>query len=294
MKILRLADEQAASSDAMSGQSCRPDTSLRASEVSSDGAQRHPIATATLTGSAALHPGYGPTPPRPCFAAPSTRRPPCGFGRKVRWPRRACRRRSAPDRTSGCRGCAARELRMIGIAARRSRRQPLHRAAHTSPAPGRARSRPRAARPTACAAPSVTRCSSSATNGLGAREQRHQFAATRRRRRAPASCRSVPPCPLLHRGAGDREHVVAGFLRHRPGAVEPFLHAARAGIVGRRRKAEIAELLAQLAEELRRFRQRLHRIERIEQPPFAGGARHELRDALRALAAARHRADRSG
>ena len=49
------------------------------------------------------------------------------------------------------------------------------------------------------------------------------------------------------------------------------------------------ELIAQLGEEFCGFRQGLHGIEGIEQTPLAGRARHELRDALRALSAARER-----
>ena len=62
----------------------------------------------------------------------------------------------------------------------------------------------------------------------------------------------------------------------------------------RRRPARDCQLLAQLGQEFGRFRQRLHRVEGIEQPALVRGARHELRDALRALAAARHRSDRIG
>ena len=79
-----------------------------------------------------------------------------------------------------------------------------------------------------------------------------------------------------------------------PRAGEPFLHPARAGIVGRRGKPEIAELAAQLGQEFGRLRQRLHGIEGIKQAALAGGPRHELRDSLRALAVARHRSDRIG
>src|SRR5262249_24764979 len=56
----------------------------------------------------------------------------------------------------------------------------------------------------------------------------------------------------------------------------------------------IAELVGELAQEFRRLRQRLHRIERIEQAALGRGARHELGDALRAVAAARARADDVG
>ena len=131
--------------------------------------------------------------------------------------------------------------------------------------------------------------------GLGAR-----FSSAINSRQLEVGMRSgcLPPLPglgpVLDRRAGDRGDVVAGLPRHGAGAGEPFLHAARAGVVGGGRKPEIAELLAQLGQKLGRLRQRLHGIEGIEQAAFAGGSRHELRDALRALAAPGHRADRVG
>ena len=123
-------------------------------------------------------------------------------------------------------------------------------------------------------------------------QQRHQLAAARRRyplRRLAALLRLRP---ILDGGAGDGENVAARLLRHRPGACEPLLNPARAGIVGGGRQSQIAELVAQLVQKLRRFGQRLHRIEGIEQAALARGSRHELRNPLRALAAARHRPDR--
>jgi hypothetical protein len=53
-------------------------------------------------------------------------------------------------------------------------------------------------------------------------------------------------------------------------------------------------LLAQLVEKLGRLRQRLHRIEGIQQAAFVRRSRHELRNPLRAVAAARHRPHRIG
>src|SRR5262249_18780460 len=73
-----------------------------------------------------------------------------------------------------------------------------------------------------------------------------------------------------------------------------FAQPSRAGIVGGGGKPEIAELVGELAQKFRRLRQRLHRIERIEQAALGGGARHELGDALGAVAAARTRADHAG
>jgi hypothetical protein len=77
-------------------------------------------------------------------------------------------------------------------------------------------------------------------------------------------------------------------------STEPVLHALRTGVVGGGREPEIAEFGAQLAQKLGRFRQRLGRIERIEQKTLGGRRRHELRDALRTLAAAGHGAHRIG
>jgi hypothetical protein len=71
-------------------------------------------------------------------------------------------------------------------------------------------------------------------------------------------------------------------------STEPVQHALRTGVVGGGREPEIAEFGAQLAQKLGRFRQRLGRIKRIEQKTLGGRRRHELRDALRTLAAAGH------
>ena len=122
-------------------------------------------------------------------------------------------------------------------------------------------------------------------------KQRHQFAAARCCRTLRHFSGAPGFCPIFHRAAGNRGDVIACLLRHRAGAGEPFLHAARAGIVGGGRQPEIAELVAQLRQKLGRLRQRLHGIEGIEQAAFTRGSRHELRDPLCALAAPRHRAD---
>ena len=60
---------------------------------------------------------------------------------------------------------------------------------------------------------------------------------------------------------------------------EPFGDAPRAGIVGGGDEAEIAELQAKLAQKARRSRNRLQGVERVVEPTFGGGLRHELRDA---------------
>src|SRR6185369_5674114 len=125
-------------------------------------------------------------------------------------------------------------------------------------------------------------------------QQRHQVATARRRYplRCPAALLRLRP--ILDGGARDGDNVAARLLRHRPGAREPLLNPARTGVVGGGRQSQIAELVAQLGQKLRRFRQRLHGIEGIEQTALARGARHELCNPLRALAAARHWPDRVG
>ena len=125
-----------------------------------------------------------------------------------------------------------------------------------------------------------------------AMQQRHQLRAVRPRRLHRLALAAARP--LVGRDPGDGLHVVLRFRRQGAPAREPVAHPLRAGIVGRRRQAEIAELVGELAQELGRFRQRLHRVERIEQPALRRGARHELGDALGALAAARARSDDAG
>ena len=110
------------------------------------------------------------------------------------------------------------------------------------------------------------------------------------------SCGRLPALgrPVLDRHAGDGGDIIAGLARHVAGAVEPFANAARTGVIGRGGKPEIAELLPQLLQEFRRFRQRLDRVKRIEKSALGRRPRHELRHALRAMAAAGHRPDRVG
>ena len=79
--------------------------------------------------------------------------------------------------------------------------------------------------------------------------------------------------------------------RHAATSAEEVAHPARPGIVRGGGKAEIAELAPQFGEEFRRLGEGCLRIERIEQTALIGGVRHELRDPLRAMAAARHRPD---
>ena len=55
----------------------------------------------------------------------------------------------------------------------------------------------------------------------------------------------------------------------------------RPAIVGGGRKPKIAETLAQVRQQFRRFRDRLLGIERIGKPALLRRSGHELRDALR-------------
>ena len=131
--------------------------------------------------------------------------------------------------------------------------------------------------------------------GIGcAPEQRHHLPATGVRRAIGHLAVLAGSGPVVDGGAGDGGNVIARLQRHRTRSAEPFLHPPRAGIVGGGGEPEIAEPIAQLAEEFSRFRQRLHGIEGIEQPALAGGSRHELRDAFRALAVAGDGTDRIG
>src|SRR5829696_495871 len=87
----------------------------------------------------------------------------------------------------------------------------------------------------------------------GLLQQRHQLATARRRyplRRPAALLRTGP---IFDGGARDGENVAARLLRHRTAAGEPLLNPARAGIVGGGRQSQIAELVAQFGQKLRRF-----------------------------------------
>src|SRR5262249_49273470 len=87
----------------------------------------------------------------------------------------------------------------------------------------------------------------------------------------------------------DGGDVVARLGWQRPAAGKKFSYPSGAGVVRGGRKPEVAELVAQFAQEFCRFRQCLHRIERVEQPALGSGTRHELGDALGVLPAARAR-----
>ncbi len=121
-------------------------------------------------------------------------------------------------------------------------------------------------------------------------QQRHELSAIERRRRhrfAVAASR-----PFVDGDPCDGRDVIAGLGRERTRARQKVAHPLRPGIVGCGREPEIAELVAQLAQEFRRFRQGLHRIERIEQTALGRGPWHELRNTLGLIAAARARTDR--
>src|SRR5262249_23894495 len=75
----------------------------------------------------------------------------------------------------------------------------------------------------------------------------------------------VRPLPLLGGVTGHSANVSERLRWQRAFSTKPVLHALRTGVVGGGREPEIAEFGAQLAQKLGRFRQRLGRIERIEQ-----------------------------
>jgi len=85
--------------------------------------------------------------------------------------------------------------------------------------------------------------------------------------------------PFLDWVSCDREHVVASLRRQVSRANEKVAYALRAGIIGGGGEPEIAELCAQLGQELPRLGQRLGRVERLKQVVLGGSARHELCDA---------------
>src|SRR4029077_8883335 len=84
----------------------------------------------------------------------------------------------------------------------------------------------------------------------------------------------VRSLPLLGGVTGNAANVSERLRWQRAFSTEPVLHALRAGVVGGGREPKIAEFGAQLAQKLGRFRQRLSRIERIEQKTLGGRRRH--------------------
>src|SRR5208282_4213647 len=94
--------------------------------------------------------------------------------------------------------------------------------------------------------------------------------------------RRVRAAPFLDVVAGDRKDVVLRLERQNALAREPVGERVRPGVIGGRRQAEIAEAMGELGQKLRRRRDRGRRIERVGEPAVGGGARHELRDPLRA------------
>ena len=82
--------------------------------------------------------------------------------------------------------------------------------------------------------------------------------------------------PLLSRSTGHEAHIGACFARQIASTDQPVVNTPRSGVVGGRRKSEISELLPQVAQELRRFRDRIDRVEGICKPTLARGSGHEL------------------
>ena len=72
------------------------------------------------------------------------------------------------------------------------------------------------------------------------------------------------------------------FERQEAVARQPTGERVRPCVVGGRRKAKIAETLREIGQELRRGRNGGRRVEGVGEPALGGGARHELRDPLRA------------
>jgi len=83
-------------------------------------------------------------------------------------------------------------------------------------------------------------------------------------------------CPIANAAPGDCLDVALGFIWHCARAIEPSADATGAGVICRRRKSKVAELVAKFAQILGRFRQCLHGIERIAERPLGRRASHEL------------------
>ena len=92
--------------------------------------------------------------------------------------------------------------------------------------------------------------------------------------------RARPP-PSLGAAPRDERPVAEGLSREARLAVGPGRHAFGAGVIGRCGKADIAELVPEIGEQVRGMDDGRFRLEGIVQPAIQGGARHELRDALR-------------
>jgi hypothetical protein len=97
--------------------------------------------------------------------------------------------------------------------------------------------------------------------------------------------------PFVDRSACNRGNVVPRLRRNGMLAGHPVANPLRAGIVGGRSEPKVAELASQFAQKFCRFRKRLDGVERIEQPPFLSGPRHELRNPQSTIAAACQRSD---
>ena len=95
----------------------------------------------------------------------------------------------------------------------------------------------------------------------------------------------LPSSPFLGRAAGDEANVGDRFAGQWLTAGEPIVHAPGPGVVGRGRKAEIAELAIEVTQQLRRFGDGLAWVEGILKATLPCRSGHKLRDALRPLEA---------
>ena len=95
--------------------------------------------------------------------------------------------------------------------------------------------------------------------------------------------------PLVNRPAGDGAYIMACLRRYAATSANEVAHAARPSIVSGGGEAEIAELASEFGQEFRRLGDGRLWIEGIEQSALIGGVRHELRDPLRPMTAARRR-----
>ena len=86
--------------------------------------------------------------------------------------------------------------------------------------------------------------------------------------------------PFLGRAAGDETNVSDRFAGQWLTASEPIVHAPGPGVVGRGRKAEIAELAIEVTQQFRRLGDRLSRVEGILKATLPCRSGHKLRDAL--------------
>ncbi len=87
---------------------------------------------------------------------------------------------------------------------------------------------------------------------------------------------------MFRRNPGDDLNVIARLLGQSGAFLEPIENAPGTRIIGGGGQAQIAELRMKPAQQLRRGRQRLARVEGIADAELLRDLRHELRDAERA------------